>query len=126
MLYKKIYKNLTLSFVLIFIILVFVSCNKNITGNDSYIKIRLDSDPTTLDPAYIVDVTGGNISAKIYNCLVKYDENMNIIGDLAEKYEVSEDGLRYTFLLKKGVKVSFSTRTMRIGGRTIHKNHFVV
>ncbi|HWR58422.1 MAG TPA: ABC transporter substrate-binding protein [Thermodesulfovibrionales bacterium] len=68
-----------------------------------YVYYRLNANPTTLDPAYIVDVTGGNISAKIFNGLVRLDENLNIIPDLAEKWSVSKDGLTYTFSLKRGI-----------------------
>lgn len=68
------------------------------------LRIRLENDPTTLDPAFIVDVTGGNIAAKIFNGLVKYDNSMKLIGDLAESYEISQDGKTYTFHLRKGVR----------------------
>jgi peptide/nickel transport system substrate-binding protein/oligopeptide transport system substrate-binding protein len=67
-----------------------------------YIHYRLNSNPTTLDPAHIVDVTGGSISAKIFNGLVKLDNDLNIVPDIAERWEIDE-GRIYTFHLKKGV-----------------------
>jgi len=44
-----------------------------------------------------------DLSALVYSGLTKYDGDGNIIPDLAESYEVSADGLVYTFHLKKDV-----------------------
>jgi len=71
-----------------------------------YICYRLSSNPTTLDPALIVDVTGGSISAKLYNGLVRIGDDLTIKPDIAEKWSVSKDGTAYTFSLRKGVKFS--------------------
>lgn len=95
--YKKI--------LIISITLYLSGCSvKKDEGNT--VSIRLKEDPTTLDPAYIVDVAGGGIAAKLYNGLVRYDENLNIVADLASKWEVDESGLIYTFYLKPDVRFS--------------------
>lgn len=39
----------------------------------------------------------------IYNGLVKFDEEMNFVGDLATEWNVEEDGITWTFKLKEGV-----------------------
>jgi len=70
---------------------------------EGYIYYRLSSNPTTLDPALIVDVPGGLISAKLFNGLVKLDENLNIIPDIAEKWEIKGKGTVYVFHLKRGI-----------------------
>jgi nickel transport system substrate-binding protein len=44
-----------------------------------------------------------------YDTLVTYDENGEIVGALAETWEVSDDGLTYTFHLREGVKFSDGT-----------------
>ena len=41
--------------------------------------------------------------ANIHNALIEEDENYELIPVLAESYEVSEDGLQYTFNLHQGV-----------------------
>ncbi len=44
-----------------------------------------------------------------YNTLVSYDENGEIQGELATDWDISEDGLTYTFTLRDGVKFSDGT-----------------
>ncbi|MEM7800559.1 MAG: ABC transporter substrate-binding protein [Chloroflexota bacterium] len=41
--------------------------------------------------------------ANIHNNLVRMDENLRIVPTLAESYEVSDDGLTYTFNLREGI-----------------------
>jgi peptide/nickel transport system substrate-binding protein/oligopeptide transport system substrate-binding protein len=73
-----------------------------------YIYYRLNTNPTTLDPALIVDVTGGSLSAKLFNGLVRIGDDLGIKPDIAENWSISGDGLNYTFKLRKGV--SFSSK----------------
>jgi len=67
---------------------------------------RLPANPSTLDPALITDVSGGTISAKLFNGLVRLDENLAVVPDIAERWSVSKDGLTYTFRLMRGVRFS--------------------
>ncbi len=69
---------------------------------------RLNTNPTTLDPAFIVDVAGGSIAAKLFNGLVRLDGDLNIIPDIAEKWRISNDQLTYTFTLRKDIKWSLA------------------
>mgnify|MGYP000889089261 CR=1 FL=1 len=66
--------------------------------------IATSSDAITMDPSQNNDSFSGNIMAQVYDGLVKIDMEGNIEPSLAESYEPSEDGLTYTFHLKKGVK----------------------
>jgi peptide/nickel transport system substrate-binding protein len=61
-------------------------------------------EPRTLVPILASDSSSGTICGLIFNGLVKYDKDLNLVGDLAEKWEVSQDGFVITFYLKKGVK----------------------
>lgn len=100
--------RLYLIFIVVITLCLFVSvpsCSKK-NRLDGYVYYRLNTNPTTLDPAYVVDVTGGTISAKIFNGLVRLDQNLNVIADIAERWSVSKDGLTYTFSLKHDVQFS--------------------
>jgi peptide/nickel transport system substrate-binding protein len=61
-------------------------------------------DASVLLPALASDSASGDIIGLIYNGLVKYDKDIKIVGDLAEKWEISEDNLRIRFYLRKNVK----------------------
>lgn len=84
---------------------------------DGFIYYRLNADPSTLDPAYIVDVTGGAISAKIFNGLVRLDEDLKIVSDIAERWDITDGGRTYVFYLRKGVRFS--------NGREVSARDFV-
>ena len=69
------------------------------------IMVRGDiGDASNLIPLLASDSPSHNIAGLVYNGLVKYDKNMNIVGDLAESWEISANGLIITFHLRKGVK----------------------
>jgi len=61
-------------------------------------------DASNLIPIISSDSTSHGIASMVYNGLVKYDKDINIVGDLAESWEVSRDGLVITFHLRRGVK----------------------
>src|SRR5690625_2383438 len=62
-----------------------------------------NTDAQNLDPHVLNDNTSMQVSKMIYSALLKYDENNDIVGDVAEDWEVSDDGLEWTFYLRDGV-----------------------
>ncbi len=61
-------------------------------------------EPGPLDPARAVTVTDGAVCALVYNGLLRFDAAGTVVPDLAETWEVSADGLVYTFHLREGVR----------------------
>ena len=61
-------------------------------------------DASNLIPLLASDSASHYIAGMVYNGLVKYDKDMNIVGDLAESWEISHGGLVITFHLRKGIK----------------------
>ncbi len=58
-------------------------------------------DPPTMDPHLSGDATSAEYVVEIYSGLMAYDQELNLIPDIAESYEVSDDGLVYTFKLRE-------------------------
>jgi ABC-type transport system substrate-binding protein len=61
------------------------------------------TDAETLDPHSITSSPNAIHIMAIYDTLVGYDENLNIVPRLAKAWEVSEDGMTITFHLREGV-----------------------
>lgn len=61
-------------------------------------------DASNLIPLLASDKPSHDIAGLVYNSLVKYDKNINIVGDLAESWDISPNGLMITFRLRRGVK----------------------
>lgn len=61
------------------------------------------SEIVTLDPAQIGQVLQFQIASNVYSGLTHIDSDLVARGDLAESWEVSDDGKVYTFTLREGV-----------------------
>lgn len=67
--------------------------------------IRLSGiSPETLDPAMARDVTSWGYLEQLYGGLVRVDNNLQVIPDLASSWSVSDDGKTYTFTLRPDAK----------------------
>ena len=71
---------------------------------DGFYRLPLTDNPVTLDPALFTDVNSEGVARRIFNNLVKLDSKLRPVPDLAESWKVSDDGLTYTFTLRKGVR----------------------
>ena len=80
------------------------------TGADTNaVTVQLGPNPETLDPALNSTLDGGNMIITAFEGLLITDENQNVIPGQAESYEVSEDGLTWTFTMRDGLKWSDGT-----------------
>src|SRR3989338_6661311 len=61
-------------------------------------------DASRLLPLLASDSASGAITGLVFNGLLKYDERLQIVGELAQSWEVSPDGLTITFVLHPGVR----------------------
>lgn len=64
------------------------------------------SDPPTLDPHLVVDGTSFGIVVELFSGLVSLDENLKIVPELAEQFDVLEGGTVYQFTLRPDIKFS--------------------
>ncbi len=60
-------------------------------------------DPITLDPACASDAGSAEYIVEIFSGLVSFDLDLNVIPDIAEDWDVSDDGTVYTFNLRSNV-----------------------
>jgi len=62
------------------------------------------ADASILVPMLATDVMSHRVAELIFRGIVKYAPDLSIVGDLAERYEVSKDQRVITFYLKKNAK----------------------
>ena len=70
---------------------------------DDTIVFSFITDVTSLDCQFANDGYSWSISKMVYNNLVKYNSDDEITADLAESYELSDDGLTWRFKLRQGI-----------------------
>lgn len=73
---------------------------------DKELAVQIGPDPETIDPALNSAVDGGNMLLHAYECLLTVGEDGTLQLGQAESYDVSEDGLTWTFHLRDGLKWS--------------------
>lgn len=79
-------------------------CKDNgINLKDTYNTIYV-SDPVTWDTLNSSRASDNELLSKTWDPLLQYDDENVLQPALADSYEVSDDGLTYTFHLKKGLK----------------------
>jgi peptide/nickel transport system substrate-binding protein/oligopeptide transport system substrate-binding protein len=92
---------------LVIVVLAFLpGCDRSGSKLPGHLYLRLSANPTTLDPALITDVTGGLIAAKLFNGLVRFNDRLEIVPDIAGSWKISSDHRTYLFTLRKGFTFS--------------------
>lgn len=67
-------------------------------------------DINTFDPGIATDATSINAINLVFTGLVQLDDNLEVQPQLAQNYDVSKDGMTYTFHLRPALKFSDGTR----------------
>ncbi len=84
--------------------LVLPACGQKIERNpNSFVESSI-GDARRLNPVIANDSASGTINDLLFNGLVKYDKDIKVVGDLAERWTISNHGKTITFYLRKGVK----------------------
>ena len=74
------------------------------TAGDTSRLVQLFVDPPTLDPHLTTDATSARIIVEVFGGLVTIDRELHIVPDLAERWDVSDDGRVYVFHLNRDAK----------------------
>jgi len=67
------------------------------------LRVAVDAYPGALDPHLVSSAALEPLALDCLDQLVVYDENSEIMPQLASSWDISEDGLTYTFHLRKGI-----------------------
>ncbi|HFB84122.1 peptide-binding protein [Thermosulfuriphilus ammonigenes] len=114
---------LLLSLLLILFSFVPAKGEKACPATGDAIIVGSIGDASILIPMLATDATSHTIAGLIFNGLVKYDRNLNLVGDLAQGWKVENGGRTITFYLRRGVLwedgVEFTAEDVLFGFRLI-------
>ena len=65
---------------------------------------RLWSDPPTLDPHLSGDTTSAGVVVEIFSGLVALNTDLQLVPDVADRWEISQDGKTYTFYIRDNAR----------------------
>ncbi len=83
--------------------LLLAGCGRLAKKDPGEVVFVIESSPTNLDPRFGTDGVSQRIDRLLFNGLLNRDRQMNLHGDLAEKWE-NPDPLTYVFHLKPGIE----------------------
>ncbi|WP_157151832.1 peptide ABC transporter substrate-binding protein [Brachyspira sp. SAP_772] len=86
--------------IISFVFIYTISCTKQSSIVNEAISINMGPEPKTLDPTLNSLNAVSCYILHAFEGLTKMDANNNVQGGMAEKWDISEDGLVYTFHLR--------------------------
>lgn len=119
------HKNYLLRTLIFVTILTIISCSNNKNLDNNIFKYNEYSNISSLDPAFSSTLRNIWPVNQIFNSLVKLDENLEIVDDLAQRWEISSDKKTYTFFLKKNIKFHPSKFFKYESDRIVNADDFV-
>src|SRR3954466_10348248 len=94
--------------LILFVVPAILSCGGGSESSAPQRKTIIDSrdtyDPRSMDPALSTDVPTGRAVAYIFDGLTRFTPDAKVVPGLAKSWDISPDGLTYTFHLHSGVK----------------------
>jgi len=81
-----------------------IGCQPGESASNHNVINLCGSNPVTLDPAISSEMTSHAYIMQIFSGLVRLDDNLNVVPDIAERWERSDDGKTYTFYLRHEAK----------------------
>src|SRR6478672_8107028 len=86
-------------------LLVLAACHGGeATHRRTLVDARDRYDPKSLDPALSTDVPTGRAVAYLFDGLTRFTPDAKVVPGLARSWDVSPNGITYTFHLRTGVK----------------------
>ena len=100
---KLLFFALSVTFLISFLILAWKASNLYMVDVPAYggtLTEGIVGTPRFINPVLASSDADRDMTVLVYSGLMRANNNGRLINDMAEKYEISEDGLIYTFTLK--------------------------
>lgn len=97
----------------------------NTTDSKKIFRLNLTGGLTSLDPAFADQRTNIWAVTQLYNGLFSFSEDLHVLPELADNYDISEDGLTYTFKIKENVYFHDDQAFTNGRGRELISDDFV-
>lgn len=102
------------------------SCQPDLTNSSKKVfNLNLDANLTSLDPAFARNQNAIWMMNQIFNGLIQIDSNLQTVPCIAKTWQVSADGLNYTFHLRSDVHFHDSPLFKNGKGRKVTAADFV-
>ena len=89
---------------LVFVTILFIAADGQEPQRGGSVVVAVTMDPGGLNPAVTTQAAVHLVCGSVFSGLVAQDFELNPVPDLAERWEVSNDGKTYTFYLAKNVE----------------------
>ena len=87
--------------------LLFIGCVKEVDYDT--LTIAYSADIRGFEPALATDLRTGKVVSLVYDNLVRFDSEMNLVPAIAHDWSISSDRRVYTFNIRKNVRFHDST-----------------
>ena len=95
-------------------------CKQHHQEKRNFFRYNQSSGLASLDPAFAKDQSGIWVCNQLYNSLVQLDNQLNVHPCIAKSWQISDDGLTYTFHLRNDVKFHDNACFESGKGRTVN------
>lgn len=109
------------------LLLLLFACNKRKPENDGRTVFRYNESAgiTSLDPAFARDQANIWVTNQLYNGLVQLDSSLRVKPCIAKSWNITENGLTYTFYLRNDVFFQDDEAFLEGKGRKVKASDFV-
>jgi len=120
-------KILTNNYLILILSLLLTACGSGKFDNDGRTVFRYNESAgiTSLDPAFAKDQANIWADNQLFNGLVQLDDNLKISPCIAKSWEISSDGMLYTFHLRNDVYFHPDESFVAGKGRNVTASDFV-
>lgn len=117
--------SLKVLFFLLSLTTVLFSCSERKAIDESKIfRINRYDNISSLDPTFARTQANNWVCNLMYNSLVKLNDSLQVVPDIAKKWEISEDGKTYSFIIRNDVYFHKNPVFGKDSTRTVNASDF--